>query len=402
MERHERRLTGWKEIAAYLRKDVRTVLRWERERGLPVHRPPGRRGQSVYAIPEELDRWIDRPADPPPADPSPPALPSRARRPALADLRWLAIPLALLIIAAGYGARARTALAAIAVKDRAVRAYDSRGREIWSYPLDAAVVTPSVENGLGRTTFVGDVDGDGGPEAIVSVVLTRQSPDAVRALLLCFESDGTLKWAQELDDVIQLRGRRFMGPWAGADMFVTGTTPKRIVLAAHHYTWSPALIVTIDAATGARISRYEHDGWIMRMDVTGDGRHVIAAGIAKHDEHAIAVLNADDLSQHAYFRLPRPDASAAAGEPLDRQDYAISQVGVPTIHLGHIRGNDPTPATIVELSPDRREASVTHSDAYWAWHRELEGKGRLKHGVNACPDRVTAGARSEDPQRAAR
>src|ERR1041385_1511743 len=34
----ERRLDSWKAIAAYLGRGVRTVQRWEREEGLPVHR----------------------------------------------------------------------------------------------------------------------------------------------------------------------------------------------------------------------------------------------------------------------------------------------------------------------------------------------------------------------------
>jgi hypothetical protein len=33
-----RRLDSWKEIAAYLGRSIRTVQRWEREEGLPVHR----------------------------------------------------------------------------------------------------------------------------------------------------------------------------------------------------------------------------------------------------------------------------------------------------------------------------------------------------------------------------
>jgi hypothetical protein len=31
------RLNGWKEIAAYVGKGVRTVQRWEKAHGLPVH-----------------------------------------------------------------------------------------------------------------------------------------------------------------------------------------------------------------------------------------------------------------------------------------------------------------------------------------------------------------------------
>ena len=37
-EARGRRLDSWKEIAAYLGRDVRTVQRWERREGLPIHR----------------------------------------------------------------------------------------------------------------------------------------------------------------------------------------------------------------------------------------------------------------------------------------------------------------------------------------------------------------------------
>src|SRR5688572_8161606 len=52
-----RRLTSWKEIAAHLGRDVRTVLRWEKDRGLPVHRVPGATGRVVFAYSDELDAW---------------------------------------------------------------------------------------------------------------------------------------------------------------------------------------------------------------------------------------------------------------------------------------------------------------------------------------------------------
>ncbi len=52
------RLVGWKDIASYLGKADRTVKRWGRERGLPVHRVPGTTKTSVYAYPEELDQWL--------------------------------------------------------------------------------------------------------------------------------------------------------------------------------------------------------------------------------------------------------------------------------------------------------------------------------------------------------
>jgi hypothetical protein len=54
----EDRLDSWKEIAAYLKRDVTTVQRWEKREGMPVHRHLHDRMGSVYASREELDAWV--------------------------------------------------------------------------------------------------------------------------------------------------------------------------------------------------------------------------------------------------------------------------------------------------------------------------------------------------------
>ncbi len=54
----DRRLDSWKEIAHYLGRDLRTVQRWEDEKGLPVHRVPGGKGQAVFAYNSEIDQWL--------------------------------------------------------------------------------------------------------------------------------------------------------------------------------------------------------------------------------------------------------------------------------------------------------------------------------------------------------
>ena len=53
-------LNSWKEIANYLGRGVRTVQRWERDLGLPVHRPKGKDRSAVLAFPEELDKWLQQ------------------------------------------------------------------------------------------------------------------------------------------------------------------------------------------------------------------------------------------------------------------------------------------------------------------------------------------------------
>jgi TolB-like protein/Tfp pilus assembly protein PilF len=54
----EGRLDSWKEIAAYLNRDVTTVQRWEKREGMPVHRHLHDKRGSVYALHSELDAWL--------------------------------------------------------------------------------------------------------------------------------------------------------------------------------------------------------------------------------------------------------------------------------------------------------------------------------------------------------
>lgn len=51
------RLDSWKEIAVYLRREVRTVQLWEKQEGLPVHRHFHKRLGSVFAFRSEIDAW---------------------------------------------------------------------------------------------------------------------------------------------------------------------------------------------------------------------------------------------------------------------------------------------------------------------------------------------------------
>jgi Tol biopolymer transport system component len=51
------RIESWKEIAAYLKRDVRTVIRWEKSEGLPVHRQMHQARGNVFAYVSELEAW---------------------------------------------------------------------------------------------------------------------------------------------------------------------------------------------------------------------------------------------------------------------------------------------------------------------------------------------------------
>src|ERR1700730_12851304 len=61
----EDRLDSWKEIAAYLGREVRTVQGWEKAEGLPIHRHQHARQGSVYAFKSELSAWRESRKGPP-------------------------------------------------------------------------------------------------------------------------------------------------------------------------------------------------------------------------------------------------------------------------------------------------------------------------------------------------
>ncbi len=73
------RLESWKEIAAYLRRDRRTVQRWEAKEGLPVHRHVHESQATVFAYAADLDAWLATRLDSPAGEQDAPTSPSGGR-----------------------------------------------------------------------------------------------------------------------------------------------------------------------------------------------------------------------------------------------------------------------------------------------------------------------------------
>jgi hypothetical protein len=55
-------LSGWKDIAKYTGKGVRTIQRWEKRFGLPVRRPSCEGRIAIIALPNEIDAWVRKQA----------------------------------------------------------------------------------------------------------------------------------------------------------------------------------------------------------------------------------------------------------------------------------------------------------------------------------------------------
>jgi TolB-like protein/Tfp pilus assembly protein PilF len=146
----EGRLDSWKEIAAHLRRAVRTVKRWEKEEGLPVHRHQHIRLGTVYAYTSELDAWWASRARLHSADPE------RAEAVENASTRrWprlvVAVAVVVAMTAAAYSWWSRAPEAA-PPKDRVMLAVlpfadlsSDKGRELFNDGLTDDLIT-----GLGR------------------------------------------------------------------------------------------------------------------------------------------------------------------------------------------------------------------------------------------------------------
>ena len=119
----EKRLDSWKEIAAYLNRGVRTVQRWERTAGLPIHRVPHEKRGGVYALSGELHAWWkgcgNRLDDEPPASPRDMGNAARANRLLFLKRHWahvasgLALVLSIAVALWAVGRSSRPATQAI-------------------------------------------------------------------------------------------------------------------------------------------------------------------------------------------------------------------------------------------------------------------------------------------------
>lgn len=98
------RLDSWKEIAAYLKRDVTTVQRWEKRERMPVHRHVHDKLGSVWALRSELDAWTRgrvayAPASSSEAGELQPVVPARAAASPVARRRgvWMAMTIVVAV-----------------------------------------------------------------------------------------------------------------------------------------------------------------------------------------------------------------------------------------------------------------------------------------------------------------
>lgn len=443
------RLDSWKEIAFYLKREIRTVQRWEESESLPIHRHLHRKQGSVYAFKSELDAWWKNhappngsapdlpdtvtvlpaddvlpraatssvavegplPSDTPASHPhSQSPAPSREHartlftaRNALYSLSTLAIILIFVYLAfRAWSDSPAHRLADVALSDGRLIALHANGTIAWDYFYSRAPF-------LKKASMIvpEKICGSGTPSILAAIDWGGEDADEVE----CFTPSGTRKWSFKLSDAFQFGSERFGPPWHFSNWeMVSHAGGPEIALAFHHDLWWPGVVVFLDSR-GEVVHRFVNSGWILqvRSEETSGGTVLLASGVTNSRNAAfITVLDPtspdgtspeDPGSQFEckncpaghplkYWVFPRSEVSVATGAPDD--ESGIQEIAGDIIFRTYETqlGGPYRPAeAIYKVSRNLEILSATYGDAYWAVHRQLEVSGVITHDRANCPDR---------------
>jgi hypothetical protein len=441
-EAPNQRLDSWKEIAEYLGRDVRTAIRWEKERDLPVHRVPGGVRQAVFAYSAEIDSWMNgQPADglespaattptsapnSEPAQPEPPLTPVANATAAAAELNRplrnaqvaIAVLALVVVIVAGmrmFQVQIDRQAERINLTDNKLVAWNSKGQPAWEYPFTDSVYTyyPQISSRL--TRFV-DLRGDGQREILTVVGFNPPTgmSHTPHSVVYCFSLTGKLLWKYDPQVSFRFGGREYEGPWLVRDLLVSPDAKNRTIWVAFcHNTWWPSFVSKIDAMGGASV-QFVNSGHVFALDYVrnSNGGFLLAGGIDNETKSASLAVIPEDMpfstSPHAgdspyrcescqvarpsaYFLFPRSDVADA--EDLPFQYVNAIEVQGDRIVVQTFEGQNQANGALVvpgfyELSKDFDLESISFGDVYWGVHRELERKGKIHHSADKCPDRL--------------
>lgn len=404
------RLDSWKEIAHYLGRDVRTVIRWE-ERGLPVHRIPGGKISRVFAFPDELDEWLRTgPANgyaaPLSQDPTAPAPPATANR--AGHVGGLVVALAgvaaLVLIAARTRIGPDPVPRRLEVSGGQLLAYDAgSSRPLWAKRLDEGHMSTS----WGRWHAIQDLDDDGRDEILTAVQVHQRNSTEHAGVLSRLAADGREDWSLRITDRLRFGKNEYGPPWPTDDFVVYRADGEtRIAWLVHQFTWWPGLLVSVNAK-GERRGIFVNSGWLRAVQPSVDGRYLFVSGISNSRRaYILAVLDA----RRPTGRSPEPSGaetecvSCPAGEPLhyivlprtevgQTQPFPANGPSIQTFEDGsvqvqtHESDAGPIATVVFTFTPNATLQGMQFNDAYLERHRHLEAIGGLTHTDLDCPER---------------
>ncbi|HXK08653.1 MAG TPA: hypothetical protein VMT70_03305 [Vicinamibacteria bacterium] len=327
------RLNGWKEIAAHLGKGARTVQRWEKLYGLPVHRIGREGGEIVFAFRDEIDRWTAGASRErtPGGDVAP--APNRDRR-----SRW---PAALGLVALAAGALGfasillrRTTPATPASRERSPRdpagwrlengrlaVLDDAGGPVFTHDFGFGLAESSSSTRAGPwppPVLITDVDGDGRPEVLaIPPAATREN-----RRLYCFEADGRPRFVHQPKGRVRYGDREYAEPWLAHRVLVTERRGggKSLWAVFTHNLWFPSRLQELDRRGNVK-AEFWSDGFVEAVaEGVWRGRPVVLAGGVNNELKgaSLAIFDRDAFGGTApASKLDYACTSCAGGPPRE-------------------------------------------------------------------------------------
>jgi hypothetical protein len=426
-------LNGWKDIAAYLGKSVRSAQRWERELQLPVHRivtPDG--GQIVYASRSEIDAWraqlqpaadADDTAGAGDADADVQAAAGEGVTGAQAprawyhhtSVRWASAGLAIGMVlgATLYAVLTRPSPGVPVLfefEGSRLVAFTESGRRLWTHDFGRAAAHPPSIRRMGDSI---DFDGDGDHEVIVPVRFSNVIGPTVHTLetdaIVVFSSTGRLLWRVQPELTLTDGEQEFTGPWHVRYIVPTRAPDSgRFWVAYSHHTWRPGVVF-----------EFTRDGDYSIRYLQGGGR-VNSLAFWPHAEGPFLVAGGTLIeplgASLAVIDLNGPPARS----PDERR--VLTCEGCPTAPVHNFTLFPPTEVARGLYQPHGFVTSVhpigaglrlqtdegfgegmvgqvdqtfhltefEGSARYWSVHRDLTDKGRIDHAADQCSERTIA------------
>ena len=432
------RLNGWKEIATYLGRGVRTVQRWEKDVGLPVRRIGTGGGEVVYAQVEEIERWLDSAAarratgEPPDANGEPGDLKSAAAaasgrtlsataRPAISRRRstWIASGAVIAVVVLATltwiwldHPSVEQQPASWKIANNALVVLDQGGRVLWTHPFDFHLTESAYQNRLAQNedlqpVVIDDIDGDGNAEVLF--VSEPWLPNGQG--LFCFDHLGKLRFHHAPTYVVRFGEKTYGPPWRGGFVSATGFPgrPHDIWFVSTHLEEFPTVLEKLDISGNVK-GQYWSNGQIYSV-VTGQlaGRSVVFVGACSNDfgGGSLAVLDAARPNgaapadgDHrrcvgcpagtplAFLVFPRLDITAAIDSYSEVTNVFVDTLGQIMVDLRHNAGEHVAPelqwgaTSHYTLDSKFRVTNAELGDRVPVVHRALEREGLIDHAFS--------------------
>jgi len=405
-------LTCWKEIAAYLGRDIRTCLRWEKNFGLPIHRlDPVSEKARVFAYRDELAAWLQK------SQTSRPHILGGHGRPALRSLFFSLFFLLIGAVAVALFFLIRDEFVPkepvdFRIKGSALAILNDAGKVLWRYET-------GLENLAGEELYrkhfqfrradqtvqmpylmIKDLDRDGRREVLFSL---QTQDETGEGKVLCFNRKGRLLWQFAAGREMKFGDKTYSGDFRTQGILAKDLDGddllEILVVSVHRPSW-PCLFALLDHQGNLK-GEYWNAGYfndVACADLNGDGiKEIIAGGM--NNEYGLACLAVFDVasikggspqerpeflcrelesgSELYYLLFPRTDVDLADGYPAE----AITTVELLSNRRIQVQTNLSRIYFDLSLSLDSPELIISHGFIL-AHERALHG-GKVQSVLNS-------------------